>query len=71
MDAIAVSAKFAAYTWFTETAAGKHASQAEAARFAEENWERFLAHADKGLGRLLIRLIRRVGKTCRKHREAA
>ena len=56
MDAIAVSAKFAAYAWFTETLAGKHASQREAARFAEGNWEHFLAHADKGLGLLLIRL---------------
>jgi hypothetical protein len=72
MDAIAVSAKFAAYTWFTETAAGKDASQQEAARFAEENWERFLGCAHKGLGSLLIRLSRRrVGKSRRKHREAA
>jgi hypothetical protein len=73
MDAITVSAKFAAYTWFTETETGKTASQAEAARFAEENWERFLSHADKGLGRLLIRLSRRrsTGKARRRHREAA
>jgi hypothetical protein len=59
MEAIAVSAKFAAYTWFTETATGKHASQQEAARFAEENWGRFLAFADKGFGLLLIRLGKR------------
>jgi hypothetical protein len=72
MDAITVSAKFAAYTWFTETEAGKVASQAEAARFTEENWERFLGYADKGLGRLLIRLSRRrTGKARRRHREAA
>ena len=58
MDAITVSAKFAAYTWFTETLAGKHASQEAAARFSEENWVRFLAHADKGLGLLLLRLGR-------------
>jgi hypothetical protein len=73
MDAITISAKFAAYTWFTETAAGKDASQAEAARFAEENWEHFLSHADKGLGMLLIRLNRRrrARGARRRRREAA
>jgi hypothetical protein len=73
MDAITVSAKFAAYTWFTETAAGKGASQAEAERFAEENWERFLACADGGLGRLLIQFSRRrpARKVRRRRREAA
>ena len=70
MDAITISAKFAAYTWFTETVCGKRESQHEAMRFAEENWERFLAHADKGLGRLLIRLSKpgsaRTGRRIRK-----
>lgn len=73
MDAITVSAKFAAYTWFVETACGKAPSQREAARFAEANWEHFLGHADKGLGRLLIRLSRSrpVKKAGRRRREAA
>jgi hypothetical protein len=73
MEAITVSAKFAAYTWFAETEAGKGASQQEAARFAEENWESFLAHADKGLGLLLLRLSRpRPAKKGRRvRREAA
>ncbi len=64
MEAIAISAKFAAYIWFTETLAGKHASQREAARFAERNWKHFLGHADKGLGLLLIRLSRRRPAQC-------
>jgi len=56
MDAITVSAKFAAYNWFTEISCGKHNSQIEAKRFADDNWKYFLAHADQGLGRLLIKL---------------
>jgi hypothetical protein len=59
MDAITVSAKFAAFNWFTEISCGKYNSQNAAARFAEENWEHFLAHANKGLGRLLVRLSKR------------
>jgi hypothetical protein len=58
MDPITISEKFAAYTWFTETCGEKLASQGEATRFAEENWEHFRTHANKGLGELLIRLSR-------------
>jgi hypothetical protein len=72
MDTITVSAKFAAYTWFVETACGKPPSRREAARFAEANWERFLGHADKGLGLLLIRLSRSLPvKKCRRARREA
>lgn len=73
MDAITISAKFAAYSWYTETICGKYTSQHEAVRFAVENWKHFLGHADKGLGRLLIRLSKsrasRSGRT--RSREAA
>jgi hypothetical protein len=65
MDAITISAKFAAYTWFTESADGKSASQEEAALFADQNWERFLGCANKGFGRLLIRLARQRARTAR------
>jgi len=58
MDAITLSAKFAAYTWFTECVRGNGAFPDEAAHFANENWEQFLTHADKGWGRLLARLAR-------------
>jgi hypothetical protein len=50
-----VSAQFAAYAWYAETR-GRAAGQQEAARFAQENWERFLPCAHEGWGRLLIRL---------------
>jgi hypothetical protein len=55
MEPLTVSAQFAAYTWFCECHSG---SAAEAMAFARENWTAFLGHADKGLGRLLIRLGR-------------
>ena len=73
MDAITVSAKFVAYNWFSEIASGKYDSQSEATRFAEENWKHFLANADKGLGRLLIRLSRTrpTKRGSRKQEEAA
>jgi hypothetical protein len=58
MDAITLSAKFAAYTWFTECARGSDAAHDEAARFTSENWEHFLNHAHKGWGRLLARVAR-------------
>jgi hypothetical protein len=56
MNATVLSATYPAYTWFTECVRGSDASQAEAHRFAGENWRLFLAHADKGWGRLLARL---------------
>ena len=72
MDPITISAKFAAYTWFNETVSGKRDSQSEAKRFADENWEHFLAHADKGLGNLLIRLNQpRSARKQRKREEVA
>ncbi len=55
MKARKVAAQFAAYTWYQENHKGQQ-SQSEAARFAKENWTAFLAVADEGWGRLLIRI---------------
>jgi hypothetical protein len=71
MDAVTLSAKFAAYTWFTECVRGNEASPDEAARFASENWEHFLAHADMGWGRLLARLARPAHSRLRRQAAAA
>jgi len=59
MNSITISARFAAYTWLVEAARGKHVSREEAGRFVDDNWQHFLGHADKGLGRLLRRIVRR------------
>ena len=53
-----VSAQFAAFLWFTTRQTGTKADAAEAARFAKENWPAFLPCADKGIGMLLIRIVR-------------
>jgi hypothetical protein len=54
MDPLTVAAQFAAYTWYSECHCDT--TPAEASAFARENWGAFLAHADVGLGRLLMRL---------------
>jgi hypothetical protein len=67
MKARKVAAQFAAYTWYQENRGGRQ-SQAEAIRFARENWTAFLAVADEGWGRLLIRIGSERGKSRRKQR---
>jgi hypothetical protein len=57
MNALKVSAQFAAFVWYSEMKQGA-ASRAEAAGFARENWVAFLPSAHEGLGRLLIRVAR-------------
>jgi hypothetical protein len=57
MNALKVSAQFAAFVWYSETNQGR-ATGAEAVRFARENWVAFLPSAHAGLGRLLIRVAR-------------
>ena len=57
MNALKVSAQFAAFVWYSEVKKGT-ASRPEAARFARENWVAFLPSAHEGLGRLLIRVAR-------------
>lgn len=69
MDAVEVSAMFAAYVWSIGRNRGRVVSEEEAISFARENWQAFLPNAHKGLGRLLIRLAgvrsrrERVGRT--------
>jgi hypothetical protein len=55
MKARKVAAQYAAYTWYRENRTGQQ-SPGEAIRFARENWTAFLAVADEGWGRLLIRI---------------
>ena len=55
MKARKVAAQFAAYTWYQENRTAQQ-SPCEAIRFARENWTAFLSVADKGWGRLLIRI---------------
>ncbi len=64
MNARKVAARFAAYTWYEQTA-GKRSPE-EANRFARENWEDFLPLAPEGRGRLLLRIARRRPQRCRK-----
>jgi hypothetical protein len=56
MNPTQIAAQFAAYTWYLNGNAGRPAAEEEASEFARDNWARFLRCADKGLGRLLIRL---------------
>jgi hypothetical protein len=70
MDARKVAAEFAAYTWFENTQACKANDEAKA-RFARENWKRFLPIANEGLGRLLIKIgAGRSSKSQRRKRRA-
>jgi hypothetical protein len=55
MDARKVAAQFAAYAWYEEIRDGRLCPN-EATRFAKENWSTFLPVAQKGLGKLLIRI---------------
>jgi hypothetical protein len=58
MDALTLSAQFAAYTWYEECRSEKPASQEQTLKFARENWGAFLGVAHEGLGRLLLRIGR-------------
>jgi hypothetical protein len=70
-----VAAQYAAYTWYQENRTGQQ-SPGEAIRFARENWTAFLAVADEGWGRLLIRIgspraYRPRKQECKRHRSLA
>jgi hypothetical protein len=56
MDPYKMSARFAAYVWFSRRETGGPADADEAVRFAKDNWAAFLPWADEGVGRLLIRV---------------
>jgi hypothetical protein len=65
MNPLELSARFAAYVWCAEVRGGQ-ATHSEAARFARTNWQAFLPAADKGWGRLLVRLAKPPRRTERR-----
>ena len=59
MEPFEAAARFAAFTWYTDTRqAPIRTMQAEASRFSKENWQAFLPVADQGWGRLLLRVAK-------------
>jgi hypothetical protein len=56
MHPLQVSAQFAAFVWYCGHNQGAH--RAVAARFARENWLRFVPQAHEGWGKLLIRVAK-------------
>jgi hypothetical protein len=57
MNALEVAARFAAFTWYTgDCQTPSPTLQAEASRFARENWRTFLPVAHEGWGKLLLRI---------------
>ena len=73
MEPLKLSAQFAAYVWYTEVR--RQTTTGEALRFAGDNWKSFLASADRGWGKLLMRLARpgraRIKGGRRRHPERA
>jgi hypothetical protein len=68
MNPLEVAARFAAFVWYAEAGAPERARIAPdaAQSFARENWEAFLPVAQKGLGRLLLRIARLPSRKSRK-----
>ncbi len=61
MQPLEIAAQFAAFAWYTKhRCAPSGITQAEARRFAKQNWQIFLPVAHEGWGRLLLR----VAKAC-------
>lgn len=58
MSPLETAARFAAFVWFSKVTAPARAAPEEARLFARENWEAFLSVANRGLGRLLLRIAR-------------
>jgi hypothetical protein len=58
MDPLTVSAQFAAYMWFSRQEKSAAVCRTAAMQFARSHWEDFLPIAQKGLGRLLLRLAK-------------
>jgi hypothetical protein len=56
MDALKISAQFAAYSWYMDLKDEATTAEAEGARFAREHATAFASCAHEGLGQLLIRL---------------
>lgn len=58
MSPLQMSARFAAYTWFTRQPGNTDRPREHAHQFARLNWERFLPLAHEGFGRLLMRMAK-------------
>lgn len=70
MDPLKVSAQFAAFMWCMKHPTGGAPTPGEAIRFAKDNWIAFLPSADKGCGKLLMRLARVPAAKARQRRRA-
>ena len=70
MDALTISAQFAAYTWYMEMKDEATTAKEEGVRFAREHATAFTSCAHEGLGRLLIRLAAG-GRGVRRRRKLA
>jgi hypothetical protein len=71
MDALKISAQFAAYTWYMEMKDEATPAKEEGVRFARDNATAFSSCAHEGLGRLLIRLAAGGRRTPRRRSRAA
>jgi hypothetical protein len=70
MDPLTVSAQFAAYMWFSRHDKSAVVCRTEAMQFAHAHWKEFLPLAQKGVGRLLLRLAKDPRETWRIPAEA-
>jgi hypothetical protein len=66
MDPITISAKFAAFCWYTTKYAEHPQAQEKAVLFARFKWPSFVPLAHKGLGKLLLRIGRKRSKALAK-----
>ena len=59
MKPLEMAAQFAAFAWYTNARqAPSRTTQAEARRFSRRSWRIFLPVAQKGWGRLLLRIAK-------------
>ena len=59
MTPMEMSARFAAFVWYTNCRKAPRARvQEEARQFAGANWQAFVSVANPGIGRLLFRIAR-------------
>ncbi|MBY0526695.1 MAG: hypothetical protein K2R98_25080 [Gemmataceae bacterium] len=58
MNALKISAQFAAYTWYSKNRPDNAETRETASEFARNNWISFLPLAHEGLGRLLMRIAK-------------
>jgi hypothetical protein len=59
MKPLQVAARFTAFVWYVRNRqTGDAGIQEDARKFAQKNWRVFLPMADKGLGKLLLRIAK-------------